>query len=267
MSETHKNIADPEDRLFRNLARKKAYEEVADEIRRYIFERQLESSHRLPTERDLASQFGVGRTVVREAIRTLERSGLLQVKKGPRGGIFVAQDYDRPINDSIVNLLAGGEASLEDLFEIRMLIEPYAAARATVRATEKDLTDLDDLIRRAESDRKQSSLLRAHNIDFHHRILRLSGNVVLSVIGDSVLRILNDRIQSVVSPSTSENALAMHKRVLDALHKRQSRKASALMAKDIEATGKRLARLSPNMLLRLARDPASNGLAAVVRAN
>ena len=262
-----KNLADPQERLFRNLARKKAYEEVADEIRSLIFERQLEPSHRLPTERDLAVQFGVGRTVVREAIRTLERSGLLQVKKGSKGGIFVAQDYDRPINDSIVNLLAGGDASLEDLFEIRMLIEPYAAARAVERASEADLSELDGMIVRADAERVHGGALRAHNLEFHHRILQLSGNVVLSVIGDSVLRILADRIESLVSPDTSANALAMHKQLLEALHKRQSRKASTLMAKDIEVTGKRLARLSPDALLRLARDPACNGRSTIVRAN
>jgi len=113
--------------LFTSLGQGKAYEKVADQIRERIFAGQLRLSDRLPAERDMAAQFGVSRVVVREAIRTLELSGLLTVKKGAKGGIFVAQDYDRPISDSIVNLLAGGEASLEDLFDIRLLVEPYAA--------------------------------------------------------------------------------------------------------------------------------------------
>lgn len=254
-SATDRGAAEPAQPVFRSLGRRKAYEEVADEIRKLIFEQRLQPTHRLPTERALAGQFGVGRTAVREAIRTLERDGLLQVKKGAKGGLFVAQDYDRPINDSIVHLLAGGEASLEDLFEIRLLIEPFAAARTAHLASEDELARLQDLIEQAEADGDLRLSLRAHNIEFHRHILQMSRNPVLSVIGEAVLRILTDRIQSVVSRSTSEKALAMHKLILAALRKRQPKKASALMAEDIEATGKRLARSSPQTLLRSAREP------------
>jgi len=254
MTFTDKGVSDTAHRLFRSLGRKNAYEEVAAEIRKLIFERRLQALHRLPTERELAEQFGVGRAVVREAIRTLERAGLLQVKKGPKGGLFVAQDFDRPINDSIVNLLAGGQASLEDLFEIRLLIEPYAASRAAELATEEDLARLEQLLDEAESDRNLGASLRVYNIEFHRQILRMGRNPVLSVMGETVLRILSDRIHALVSPITSEKALAMHKLILAALLKRQARKASSLMAADIEATGKRLAQLSPETLVRLARE-------------
>jgi GntR family transcriptional repressor for pyruvate dehydrogenase complex len=267
MAATDKKIADPRRPMFKNIARKKAYEEVADEIRRLIFERRLKPTHRLPTERDLAGQFGVSRTAVREGIRTLERSGLLQVKKGPKGGLFVAQNYNRPINDSILNLLAGGEASLEDLFEMRLLIEPYAAARSAELATEKDFAALDELIENAEADRKLGNSPRAHNIEFHGHLLRLSGNPVLLVVGEAVLRILADRIQTLVSPATSEKALAMHKLILAALRRRQPQKAAALIAKEIEATGKRLARVSPRTLLRLARDSQGSGMSVTARSN
>src|SRR5450759_3515 len=105
---------------------------------------------RMPSERDLAAQFGVSRVVVREAIRTLETSGLVTVKKGPKGGIFVTQDYERPIVDTITNLLAGGEATLDDLFEMRLLIEPYAAARVAERGSEADFVMLEGRIAQAE---------------------------------------------------------------------------------------------------------------------
>ena len=112
---------------FRQLPRRKAYEDVADQIRERIFSAAVKTGERLPTERDLAAQFGVSRVVVREAVRALEVSGLVDVKKGAKGGIFIAEDHQRPITDSIGNLLARGEARLKDLFEVRNLIEPYAA--------------------------------------------------------------------------------------------------------------------------------------------
>jgi GntR family transcriptional repressor for pyruvate dehydrogenase complex len=192
---------------------------------------------------------------VREAIRTLERDGLLHVKKGAKGGLFVAQDYDRPINDSIANLLAGGGASLHDLFEIRRLIEPYAAARTAELANERALAALAELVGQAEAERELGRPVRAHNIEFHRRILHMSGNPILAVIGEAVLRLLTDRIQAVVSRATSEKALATHRLLIGALKRRQPRKAAALMTADIAATGKRLARLSPEDLLQLAREP------------
>ena len=255
-----KRLPEPSPPLFQSLGRRKAYEEVAAEIRRLIFERRLQALHRLPTERQLAEQFGVGRTAVREAIRTLERSGLLQVKKGPKGGLFVARNYDQPINDSIVNLLAGGQASLEDLFEIRLLIEPYAAFRAAERASAGELAQLEKLLGEAEVVREEGAALRAHNIEFHRQILGMSGNPILSVIGEAVLRILSERIRTLVSLSTSESALEMHKAIFAALRKRQARKASSLMAADIEATGNRLAQLSPETLDRLARESSTGEL-------
>ena len=124
--------------LFTSLGQGKAYKKVADQIRQRIFAWHLRLSDRLPAERDLAAQFGVSRVVVREAIRTLEFSGLLTVKKGAKGGIFVVQDYDRPISHSIVNLLSGGHVSLENLFEIRQLIEPYAATSPIGRGSAAD---------------------------------------------------------------------------------------------------------------------------------
>jgi hypothetical protein len=66
MTFTDKGVPDTAHRLFRSLGRKNAYEEGATEIRKLIFERRLQALHRLPTERELAEQFGVGRTVVRD---------------------------------------------------------------------------------------------------------------------------------------------------------------------------------------------------------
>src|ERR1700731_3505952 len=125
--------------VFQSLGRRSAYLEVAERIRATIFRDKLALFQRMPSERDLAAQFGVSRVVVREAIRTLESSGLVTVKKGPKGGIFVTQDYERPVVDTITNLLAGGEATLDDLFELRLLIEPYAAARLAHSGSDADL--------------------------------------------------------------------------------------------------------------------------------
>ena len=229
---------------FKSLARRKAYEEVAEQIRERIFTQHLSVDDRLPTERDLALQFGVSRVVVREAIRTLELNGLLTVKKGAKGGIFVAQDYDRPISDSIANLLAGGEASLENLFEVRSLIEPFAATRAALLGSDQELERLEAVLAEAELELAKGGSIRALNIEFHRLVIRMSRNPILSVVGETVLILLNDRIKHIPSKETSEAVLGMHKKILAALRQRQPAKARLMMSNDIQAIGERLARMT-----------------------
>lgn len=237
---------------FSNLGRRKAYEEVADQIRERIFAQHLRLLDRLPTERELAVQFGVSRVVVREAIRTLELSGLLSIKKGPKGGIFVAQDYDRPISDSIVNLLAGGDATLEDLFEVRELIEPFAASRVAVLGTNDDFVQLAATLAEAEREHAKGNSIRPLNIEFHRLVIRMSRNPILSVVGETVLILLAERLKQIPSLETSEEVLGMHKKILAAIRQRQPEKARLAMAKDIHAVGERLARMNGQTSIRHA---------------
>ncbi|MDD2735705.1 MAG: FadR/GntR family transcriptional regulator [Desulfuromonadaceae bacterium] len=233
---------------FVPLGRRKAYEEVADQIRDRIFAQQLQVLDRLPTERDLAEQFGVSRVVVREAIRTLELNGLLTVKKGAKGGLFVAQDYERPISESIVNLLAMGEASLENLFEVRELIEPFAAYRSAELGSEEDFEQLATLLSKVELENSKGDSIRLLNIEFHRLVIRMSRNPILSVVGETVLILLAERIKHIPNIATSKVALGMHKKILEAIRNRQPEEAKILMAKDIHTVGERLAMLKKSLI-------------------
>jgi GntR family transcriptional regulator, transcriptional repressor for pyruvate dehydrogenase complex len=228
---------------FAPLGRRKAYEEVADRIRERIFTAAVKTGERLPTERELAVQFGVSRVVVREAIRALELSGLLQVKKGPKGGIFIIEDHQRPITDSIANLLGRGDARLKDLFEVRLLIEPYAAERVARIGTAQNFSELAALVEQTDAEHDCGVDIRNLNIELHCRIIRMTRNPVLAVVGETVLMLLADRLKSVKSPAPLSVARGMHKKLLVALRRRNAAAARAIMQQDIVAVGKRFALL------------------------
>jgi GntR family transcriptional regulator, transcriptional repressor for pyruvate dehydrogenase complex len=228
---------------FAPLGRRKAYEEVADKLRAHIFSAAGKTGERLPTERELAAQFGVSRVVIREAIRALELGGLLQVKKGPKGGIFISADHQRPITESIANLLGRGDARLKDLFEVRLLIEPYAAERVARIGTPRDFAALAALVEEADAEHAGGADIRHLNIELHRRIIRMSRNPVLAVVGETVLTMLADRLQSVRSTAPSGVALELHKQLMVALRKRNAAAARAIMQRDIVAVGKRFALL------------------------
>jgi GntR family transcriptional regulator, transcriptional repressor for pyruvate dehydrogenase complex len=240
---TTADSAAPDGVLFRQLGRRKAYEEVADQMRERIFAATVKTGDRLPTERDLAMQFGVSRVVVREAVRVLELSGLLTVKKGPKGGIFVAGDHQRPITDSIGNLLACGEARLKDLFEVRMLIEPYAAARVARIGTAKDFALLAAMIEHADAEHGRGAGIRDLNIELHRHIIRMSRNPVLAAVGETVLMMLADRLKPVEGHAPSGVVLRLHKKMLEAFRRRDAAAARSFMEKDITSVGKRYALL------------------------
>jgi GntR family transcriptional regulator, transcriptional repressor for pyruvate dehydrogenase complex len=229
--------------LFQNLGRRSAYLEVAERIRAKIFKDNLALFQRLPSERDLAAQFGVSRVVVREAVRALETSGLVSVKQGPKGGIFVTQDYERPLVDTITNLLAGGEVKLEHLFEMRLLIEPQAAAHLAERGSAADLAMLQKI---AESEREHGAdhSVRHRYIDFHRQVIRLGGNPLMAIMGETVLLVLYDRVKGHVSADTTEIGLIMHRQLLNACRRHDAEEARRIMTQDINILSQRIATAS-----------------------
>src|SRR5260370_36995844 len=95
---------------FRRIRTPRAFEEIADQIRKELSNRRLRAGDRLPPERALAAQFGVSRNTLREALRSLENAGLLRLQKGATGGAFLREST----RDAIVT-------RLPDMFPLRSI--------------------------------------------------------------------------------------------------------------------------------------------------
>ncbi|UCC66529.1 MAG: FadR family transcriptional regulator [Deltaproteobacteria bacterium] len=89
--------------MFRPLEKRRYSEQVAQLIQEKILKEKSEKGNKLPTERELAEEFQVSRSVIREAIRELEVSGLVYIKKGPTGGIFITHAYHKPLSPTQVD--------------------------------------------------------------------------------------------------------------------------------------------------------------------
>ncbi|MCA1990365.1 MAG: FadR family transcriptional regulator [Desulfarculus sp.] len=202
---------------FSAIKRKKAYEQVAQTIRRQVLSGQLSLGERLPSERDLAEQFGVSRVVVREAIRTLEMSGILRVQKGAGGGTFVAAAYAKPLSGAITNLLEGGTISLDHLFELRLMLEPPAAAQVAGRAGPEQVAELEEILAQAEQVVDDSETLREINLEFHRRLAVMTGNPLLAALCETVLQLLVDSLRGNLSIETSRSVQEFHRRIVEAI--------------------------------------------------
>ena len=108
---------------FRPIKTVRAFEEIADQIRGELSNRRLRPGDRLPAERALAEQFGVSRNTLREALRSLENSGLLRLQKGASGGAFVRESTGDAIITGLRDMFHLGAIRPEHLTEARVLIE------------------------------------------------------------------------------------------------------------------------------------------------
>ncbi len=213
--------------------RGKAYQEVAQAIREKVLAGELEVGMRLPPERELARAFGVSRVVLREAIRTLEHQGLLEVRKGAGGGTFVSDDLHKPLFASLENLLAGGAISLANLFELRLLLEPQAAELAVRRATPQGVAALRRVVERARQVQDDSRRLRQANLEFHLRLVELAGNPLLSALCETVIGIMVEALQGRPNLELSREVLGCHQQTLQAVLTGDAQRARRLTEDDL----------------------------------
>src|SRR2546427_3839227 len=120
----------------------RVYEQIVAHVERAIFEGRLRQGQKLPPERQLARDLKASRVAVREALRTLELRGLVEVRQGSTGGYFVREVDDRPLVRDFATLFRLGRGSRTQLIEARRLIEPEVAFLGAQRATEADLKHL-----------------------------------------------------------------------------------------------------------------------------
>lgn len=127
------------------------FERVSAQLRRDISNGALRPGDKLPSERDLAEQMGVGRPVVREALRSLEEAGILEFRRGNSGGAFIGTGDTSIVARSISDLLYLGAISLDELMETRASLFRFATELAADRATEDDLARLERSIQETEA--------------------------------------------------------------------------------------------------------------------
>jgi GntR family transcriptional repressor for pyruvate dehydrogenase complex len=113
----------------------KASDIVVQTLRHRIVAERLPAGYRLPSESELVEQFGLGRVTVREGLRLLERDGLIDIRRGPGGGIIVSHPDVDQVSEAMSLHLSLEEVSLRELLVFRQTVEPLAAALAAEHAT------------------------------------------------------------------------------------------------------------------------------------
>ena len=214
--------------MFTSVRAPRVYEHIVEQVERAIFAGRLRSGDRLPPERELVHQFRASRVAVREALRTLEHRGLIEVRHGSSGGHFVRHVDASLLRRDFATLFRLARISLLQLTEARLMVEPEIARLAAERATGADLELL-----RAAVDGQPAARDR-----FHRLMASAARNPVHAVLVDA----LSDLGPRACAAEDDETVTTAHKAIFAAIAAHEPERARAAMAMHVVDVQRRLGR-------------------------
>jgi GntR family transcriptional repressor for pyruvate dehydrogenase complex len=212
---------------------------IVDQIRKAILSGELKPGDRLPSEKELAENFGVSKASLREAFRALEALGLLEVRQGMSGGAFVIEVDLETARNNLFNYIFFQNPSIGEFTELRSFIEPAAAEIAARRATEKDIEALERNLEKTRKKLAAGPFYYELDTQFHHRIAATTGNRLVCFVIDSLKNaIVNIKLELELDRSFSEKVFEAHERIVDALRGRDPQRARDEMLRHIQEVDK-----------------------------
>lgn len=235
---------------FEPLRRPRAFEEVCDRIRHLLSIGSLRPGDKLPAERELAAQLKVSRSALREALRSLEIAGIVELKKGVKGGAFVRPGDPKSMRRVLRDLVHLGAISLDDLTEARLLVQSGVVRLACERATEADIDEIGRNIDKTEEMTKAGHYdERLPYVTEFYRLLALSTrNQVLALLIDSLTEILLGFLRNKTGKAPQPGLIQSRRRFYRHLKARDAEKA----AQEIEM---HLTRLNKLLIRQYRRPP------------
>lgn len=193
----------------------------------------------LPNEAELTSRFSVSRTVIREVMKTLAAKGLVVAKT--KVGTRVSDRGHWNMFDSDVlswRVQAGVDAVfLKSLFEMRLAVEPTAAALAAERRTERDIQEMRAILDEMAETGHSSSTFYAADLEFHCAVAKASNNPFMASIGPIIDAALNAKLTTespASNPARQKAVVATHSAIVDAIEARDARAARRAMIEVID---------------------------------
>lgn len=229
--------------------------EVTSQIERRILNGSFLPGSRLPSERELAGQFGVSRTVIREAIRALSARNLLEVRSGH--GTIVRYPANDSVTAPLSRLLRVGTAELdyEKVNEIRRLLEVKIASLAAERREEADLVEILEILDRSRTSTDKPDAFAALDVGFHSALARATHNELFSILLDATVDVmLNVRRLAVHTVTgTPRRALTMHEAIFEAVRDGDGLAAAKAMSDHLDESEKTMSSALRTMKRRAAK--------------
>lgn len=211
-----------------------AVQQVEASLRKYIMSDEIQIGDKLPTEKKLCADFGVGRGTIREAIRLLQAKGLVELR--PSRGAFVLQKHETSQED-LMDWFHTNEFELRDLNDIRIAIEPLAVKLAIQRSSNDEIRNLREIHQKAVAAAQEQDIPLLARLDevFHCYIFECARNKPLADINKKIVTSLAAfRSKTFHIPRNVQNFIPSHAAILDAFEKRDVNMGQANMIAHLE---------------------------------
>ncbi len=218
---------------FEAVRKVRRYEQVAEQIRRLISSGALKPGDLLPPERELAEKLGVGRSSIRDAVRTLEVMGILEPRQGH--GTVVRDLNADALVVPLASVLQHRRDLVSELLDVRRMIEPGLAARAAKNATAEEIAHMEDVIRRHEAKLRRGESAVDEDTQFHYAIALAARNSVVLRVLDVLMDLLREsRSRSLQVPGRPRRSFDGHRRILRAIQRRDAKGAETAVRKHLQ---------------------------------
>jgi len=209
------------------------YEEVMMRLAGLLHEGRLKPGDRLPSERALAERMRVSRATIREALRAMQLKGLIVSRHG--AGSFIAGGTPEDLANALHHL------ALQDIFELRLLIEPAIAALAAERANRQDLLRLESILQQQEKELKEKRVAGMTDAAFHSALAEATHNRALLQVGATLMKVISpSRNESLQTTERGRLSLGSHRRIVEAIQAGNSVEARSAMEEHIRSIDPKL---------------------------
>jgi GntR family transcriptional repressor for pyruvate dehydrogenase complex len=213
-------------------------DDIVEQLTSLIAREVLKPGERIPSEKQLCEQFGVGRTSVREALKSLSVMGILESHAGD--GTFVSANSARYLERAFQWGLLLDHKVVNDLMETRLLLESHTAFLAARRATAADLEAMEHAVQGMEESVSDPKRYLEHDLRFHLRIAQATQNTILGNLLTTIRGYLQSWVEQTLAASPPDRptsratlSITQHKKILRALKKRRAIEARRAMRQHI----------------------------------
>jgi GntR family transcriptional repressor for pyruvate dehydrogenase complex len=215
--------------VYKAIRSSRLYEQIVEQVEQAILKGELKPGNQLPAERELAEQFGVSRTAVREAVKALREKGLVEAFSGR--GTFVTNGTSQAMRQSLdlITRIGGPDGSAQ-LAEVRAILEPEIAALAAGRIEEQLLSALREAVAVMDRSLEDPDAYIEADLDFHLALAEGAANPVILSLIDSIVGLLREqRLRIFKVDGGPQRGQYHHKRILEAIEQRDAEGARSAM--------------------------------------
>jgi len=221
-----------------NTAKKdeKVTDYIIGQIRDAIMSGRVKPGNRLASEKELTEEFGVSKATLREALRGLETMGLIEIRQGATGGIFITKVNSQKLMHSMMNFMHFQSVSIREITMLRYMLEPHIARIAAEKISDEEIEQLKTFVVDEGPDLDAGA---KKNTSLHHYLSRVTNNSLLILIVDFIDNLLDEVKQSMeLGADFHKEIQDSHRKIINCLVEKDSEGAGRAMADDVVMVGR-----------------------------